>query len=128
MLEPAGFPVTGCELRFARGGFLENGPAVTWIRLRLPVVPGEAPGPMSRVAAAADFGNGVSSVLDWSDKLFINPDLGIWLARHPAGEWVCVEAATQIDAVHGAGMAESTLWDEQCRIGRSTQSLLVDVR
>ena len=122
----AAFPLTGAELRFARGEMDEMGDAVVWIRLRVPLVAGEDPSPLSRVAAAADFGNGVSAVLDWTRRLFINPDLGIWLHRHPEGEWVCLEATTYLDPAHGAGMAESALWDERGRIGRSVQSLLLE--
>jgi hypothetical protein len=81
-----------------------------------------------RVAAAADFGNGASAILDWNRRLFINPDLGIWLSRHPEGEWVCLEATTRVDAAHGAGMAESALWDERGRMGRSVQSLLIEAQ
>lgn len=124
----AGFPLSACELRFASGAFITRGPAVAWIRLRMPVIAGAPIVPMARVAAAADFGNGVSNVLDWQNRLFINPDLGIWLARHPRGDWVCLDASTQVDPAHGSGLAESTLWDEDGRIGRSVQSLLIDIR
>ena len=49
-----------------------------WFRLRVPIVAGEENSPLMRVAAAADFGNGVSSVVDWnSGWMFINPDLTI---------------------------------------------------
>jgi hypothetical protein len=124
----SGFPLTGCELRFVDGAMDQPGAAVTWIRLRVPVVAGETPSPLMRVAAAADFGNGVSAILDWNRRLFINPDLGIWLSRHPEGEWVCLEATTRVDAAHGAGMAESALWDERGRMGRSVQSLLIEAQ
>ena len=54
------------------------------MRLRVPVVVGEAVTPLQRVAAAADFGNGISSVVDWDDGwLFINPDLTVYLHRLP---------------------------------------------
>jgi acyl-Coa thioesterase superfamily protein/acyl-CoA thioesterase superfamily protein len=124
----AAYPLTGCELRFADGAIDARGGAVAWIRLRVPVVEGEAPSALSRVAAAADFGNGISSILDWDRRIFINPDLGIWLGRQPQGEWVCLESTTHVDAEHGAGMAESALWDERGRIGRSVQSLLVEAQ
>jgi hypothetical protein len=124
----AAFPLTGCELRFAEGAIDRRGAAVAWIRLRVPVVAGESPSPLSRVAAAADFGNGVSAILDWDRRLFINPDLGIWLNRHPEGEWICLEATTRVESAHGAGMAESALWDERGRVGRSVQSLLIEAQ
>lgn len=114
------------EHRFVAGGFESPGPAIDWVRLRVPLVAGEPTSPLARVAAAADFGNGVSWVLSrlegWQ---FINPDLTIYLHRHPAGEWVALEAVTHVDSC-GIGLAESRLWDERGPLGRSLQSLLLD--
>lgn len=124
--EPA-FHRTGAELRFARGSFWELGPSTVWIRLRRPVVDGEAPSPLMRVVAAADFGNGVSAVLPWSDFLFVNTDLGVYLHREAAGEWICLDAGTTI-GVTGVGIAESALTDRDGPIGRSLQTLLVERR
>jgi len=116
----------GVDHRFVHGGFDKLGPATDWIRLRTPVVGGEDTHPLARVAAAADFGNGISAVLARVDGYtFINPDLTLYLHRHPAGEWVCLDATTRVEA-HGCGLAESRLYDETDRIGRSLQSLLVE--
>lgn len=116
----------GVEHRFVAGSFLEPGPSTDWIRLRVPLVAGEETSPLSRVAAAADFGNGVSWVLSRNDGYaFINPDLTIALHRHPVGEWVCIDAATSIGP-HGSGIAESRLFDERGPIGRSVQTLLIE--
>jgi hypothetical protein len=116
----------GVEHRFVAGSFLDAGPSTDWIRLRVPLVAGEPTSPLSRVAAAADFGNGISWVLSRNDGYaFINPDLTIYLSRHPTGEWICLDAATQIGP-HGTGLAESRLFDEQGAIGRSVQSLLIE--
>ncbi|MFD3743962.1 thioesterase family protein [Nocardia sp. NPDC058633] len=118
---------TGIEYRFAAGSFTEPGPAVCWIRLKYPIVAGTAPSPLERALAAADSGNGVSSVLDWSKYLFINTDLTVTLHRQPAGEWVCLDAVTYPQP-HGIGLAESALSDETGPLGRSTQTLLLAPR
>lgn len=115
------------EHRFVTGGFGHFGPATDWMRLVVPVVAGRPPTPLQRVAAAADFGNGISRVADWRRLLFINPDLTIHLHRLPAGEWVCLEAVTWMER-HGTALAESRLWDEAGPLGRSLQSLIVDDR
>ena len=94
---------------------------------RVPVVAGEETTPLMRVAAAADFGNGISGVVDWDEHLFINPDLTIYLHRQPAGEWVGLDARTW-PTHEGVGIAEAALYDEGGRIGRSVQSLLLDRR
>ncbi len=114
------------EHRFVAGGFDRPGPATDWIRLRVPLVAGEPTSPLARVAAVADFGNGISWVLSRLDGWrFINPDLTIHLHRVPAGEWVCLEAETAVEP-SGVGTAESRLWDERGPLGRALQSLLVD--
>jgi hypothetical protein len=118
---------TAMDARFVIGSFLEPGPATAWMRMRLPLVEGEQPSPLTRVLVAADSGNGISNVLDFQEYLFVNPDLTVHLARYPAGEWVCLEAVTSIDGV-GLGMADTALYDEQGQIGRGVQSLFVNPR
>jgi hypothetical protein len=116
---------TAMEYRFVRGGFLEPGPAMVWMRMGVPLVEGEEPSPLERLMVVADVGNGVSAVLDWREYLFINTELTVHLLRPPAGEWVGVDAVTRVD---GVGLAESVLWDERGRVGRGAQTLLVRPR
>jgi hypothetical protein len=114
------------EHRFVAGTFEAPGPATDWIRLRVPLVAGEPTSPLSRVAAAADFGNGVSWVLPRAEGyVFINPDLTITLHRHPEGEWVCLDAVTHAGP-NGSGLAESRLFDATGLIGHAAQILLIE--
>jgi hypothetical protein len=113
------------EHRVVRGAWGRPGPCTDWIRLRVPVVAGEPTTPFQRVAAAADFGNGISAALPFGEWRFINPDLTIHVARLPRGEWVCLDAVTWPEAL-GIGVAESELFDESGRIGRSLQTLLLE--
>lgn len=113
------------EHRIVRGGWGEPGACTDWIRLRVAVVPGEVPSPLQRVAAAADFGNGVGSALPYGAWRFINPDLTIHLQRLPEGEWVCLDAATWPEP-EGVALAESVLYDGRGRLGRSLQSLILE--
>ena len=124
---PAHRPMFGSdamEIRFVDGAFYGLGPSSGWFRLQVPVVAGEPNTPLERLAAAADFGNGISAVLPWDDHLFINPDLTLYVEREPAGEWICLEAQTRI-APEGIGIAESRLFDERGQVGRASQALLV---
>jgi hypothetical protein len=118
---------TAMEYRFTRGAFIEAGPATVWMRMDLPLLPGEEPTPLQRVLAAADSGNGVSASLDWSRFLFINVDLTVHLHRMPEGEWVCLDAVT-LPEPNGVGMADTRLLDERGAIGRATQTLLIAER
>ena len=119
--------LTAMEWRFARGTFLETGPASAWMRMRHPLVEGEEIAPLSRVLIAADSGNGISSEADFEKYVYINTELSVHLTRMPEGEWVCLDAVTRIDA-SGVGLAQSILWDERARIGGGAQSLLVAPR
>jgi hypothetical protein len=116
---------TAMEIVFARGRFLEPGPATVWMRPRVELVAGEQIRPLQRVLLAADGGNGVSAPLDWSRFIFINTDLTVHLLRPPVGEWVCLDSVTHVD---GLGMTDTALWDERGRIGRAAQTLLVRAR
>lgn len=115
------------EVRFVRGGFIEPGPAVVWLRMRQPLIAGEEPSPLQRVMVAADVGNGVSASLDYQRYLFINVDISVHLERMPVGEWVCVDAQT-LPQPTGNGTAESVLSDGRGRIGRALQTLLIAQR
>jgi hypothetical protein len=122
----AGFHNQGADLRYTEPR--QAGPAKVWIRLKdVRVVPDEEPSPLQRVAAVADFGNGVSSVVDFGGLLFINPDLTVYLDREPVGEWVLLDAVSRLRGT-GRGLAESHLFDRRGRIGTSLQSLLVEPR
>jgi hypothetical protein len=115
------------EWRWARGGWEERGPAAVWTRMRIPLVEGEEPTPRQRVMVVADSGNGASNVLDWGRYLFINTELTVHFLREPLGEWVLLDARTEI-AEGGAGLATSVLSDATGRVARGAQALLVAPR
>jgi hypothetical protein len=118
---------TAMDVRFSAGSFTDPGPATCWMRSTIPLVEGEEMTSLSRVLVAADSGNGVSNVLDFSKHVFINADLTVHLVRYPVGEWVCLQAATSVDAA-GIGLADTALHDREGRIGRAAQSLFVNPR
>ena len=103
------------------------GPARVWMRLRHPLVAGEPVTPLSRLAATADFGNGVSAVLPFDRFLFINADLTLHLQRPARGEWVGLDARTLLHE-RGTGLAECVLHDLDGPVGRSFQTLVVQPR
>ena len=120
------FATDAIEVRFVVGGF-GRGPATAWFRLVRQLVGDEQPSPLQRLAAAADFGAGLSGTLPREEYLFINADLTVYVEREPVGEWICLESETRIVG-GGVGMAESVLYDRRGRVGRATQALLVAPR
>jgi hypothetical protein len=115
------------ELRFVKGGWDDVGPVTMWTRLVVPVVEGRSTSPLQRTAAAADFGNGVSRLLDFSTHTFINPDLTVALARVPEGDWILFDVVSRYSG-EGYGQAESQIFDTAGPVGRAVQSLIVNRR
>lgn len=128
--DPSGPPLfarDGMEVRFAQGAFAEVGPAFAWFRLRHPLLAGETPSPLQRLAAASDFGNGIATSVSWATHVFINPDLTLYVERLPRGEWVGLDAVTRVGDA-GIGVSDSALYDEHGRVGRAQQGLYVAER
>lgn len=125
--ERRAFHLDAIELRYVTGSWDVGGPSVVWQRLRVPVVAGEEPSPLQRVAAAADSGNGISRVLSFDEYVFVNPDLTVALSRLPVGEWIGLDVLTRLSEA-GWGQAESLLFDPIGPCGRAVQSLFVATR
>jgi hypothetical protein len=113
------------EVSKVAGEWPKPGPVQLWLRLVVPIVAGEEPTPFQRVAAASDFGNGVSAAFDLRQHTVINPDLTVTLHRLPEGEWVGLDAVTFPETA-GQGVAESVLHDERGRLGRAIQTVLIE--
>jgi hypothetical protein len=124
---PTMFARDGMEVRFAAGAFADVGPAFAWFRLRVPLVAGETPSALQRLAAAGDFGNGIATAVSWATHVFINPDLTLYVERLPEGEWVGLDARTRVGTA-GTGVSDSVLYDERGRVGRAQQGLYVAAR
>lgn len=123
---PGAFASEGVEIRMLEGDFSEPGPGRAWLRLRVPLIEGLETSGVERVAAAADFGNGVSNLTgDIAEWVFINPDLEIRMARPPSGDWIYLDSSTRVHRT-GTGLATSAIGDEKGLLGVAAQSLYVD--
>lgn len=115
------------DWRFVKGDFLEPGPAVAWLRTRVPLIKGEEDSALTHVLAVADSASGVSGSLDFFKWVYINTDLSVYLHRLPRGSWICLDAVTTPQP-NGVGLASATLYDEFGQIGTSSQSLYIAPR
>lgn len=122
-----GFHHEAVEIRMVSGNFAQPGPGTGWVRLKCAVVAGSEVLGVERAAAASDFINGMSAYLSPAEYLFINPDLSVFLARPPHGEWIGL-AATSLGFATGTGNAEARLYDMDGDLGRSVQSLIFEPR
>ena len=121
------FHQSALEGRVAQGDLTQPGPAAAWFRLTVPMVQGQTTSPAMRVAAAADFGNGLSWILSPERYLFANADLSLHLHRPPEGEWIGLLSETQADS-GGAGTTLSRLYDVHGPIGVAVQTLVLRER
>lgn len=124
---PISFAADAVEIRRSYGHFKEQGPAAAWIRLAVPVVAGEPTAPWARLAAACDFGNGLSNVVRWRTHTFANADLTIAVGRVPKGEWIGLHAVTRAGP-DGVGIAVSQVADTDGYIGVAQQTVLIRKR
>lgn len=122
-----GFPYAEhLEWRVVSGKARQPGPADVWVRARVPLVLGERPSTLQRLALVADSASGVSSLLDWDDWSFANVDLDVHLMRQSQDDWVRMQAVSQVGA--GLGLARSTLSDRAGVVGAGLQTLLIRSR
>jgi hypothetical protein len=117
----------GLDISVVRGAFGAPGPAAVWFRAQQPIVAGAAISPAMRAVIAADFCNGVSSVLSPRKWTFINGDLTVSLAREPTGEWILLDAETWIGP-DSVGIAAARLADTTGYFGRAVQSIIFEKR
>lgn len=115
------------EWRSVRGTIGAPGAATLWVRQRVALVAGEEPTPWQRIMAVADSGNGASNTLDIARWLFINSELTVHAHREPDGEWIGLDAHTEIGP-RGVGTAHSALHDVHGKFGGGAQALLVRPR
>jgi len=121
--DPVGYH-TAMEARLARGTF-GSGRAAAWMRQRVPLLLGETPSPAQRTLVVADSGSGVGAAIDPTRFIpFINADLTVSLHRLPDGEWVGLDAVTDLGP-HGIGLARSGLYDVRGPVGEGLQNLVV---
>jgi acyl-CoA thioesterase len=99
--------------------------ATTWYRATRPVIAGEEPSPLVRLAWASDFTANSGNYLELARWSAINADLTINLGRAPTGEWTGV-ATRAWYASDGIGHARADLFDRDGFVGTCTASLLVD--
>lgn len=112
------------EWRWITGSVSEPGPAVVWMRPRVPLLPGVELTPLQRLLSCVDSASGVSAALDPAEWNFLNTELTVHVVREPVGEWVCLDARTTLGP-GSVGLATSDVYDEEGLVAHSAQALLV---
>jgi Thioesterase-like superfamily len=123
--DPVGYH-TAMEIRVASGTW-GKGPMAAWMRPRVALVEGETVSPLQRLMIAVDSASGIAVVVEPAHYTFVNADLTVAVHRAPEGEWVCLDAATVVEA-HGIGLTRARLWDPRGAFGVSLQSCVAERR
>jgi hypothetical protein len=98
-----------------------------WARPTLGLVDVAEPTALSglqRVALVGDSASGVSAALDWDEWTFLNVDLDVHLSRPHRGEWVHLDAVTDLGPA-GFALARSRVSDQYGPAGVTAQTLLL---
>jgi hypothetical protein len=111
------------DWRLASGNGRAPGPAAVWISARVPLLPDRRYSSLQRTALLADSASGISAELDWNQWSFANVDLDLHLFAQPAGEWLLVDAITELGA--GVAMTRCRLFDRARPVGAGLQTLLL---
>lgn len=117
---------TAVEMRISRGTW-GHGPIDGWMRPLFPLVAGEPTSPCERVLILADAESGVCPPVNPQEWTFVNPDLTVYFAREPRGEWLGLQIESEAHA-DGIGLAHSVLSDLDGPFGIAAQSLVVAPR
>jgi hypothetical protein len=115
------------EWRFVKGGFNDLGPGAAWTRPRVPLIEGEEMTGLQRLLVVADAANGLSAELPLEKFLFVPPSLTVTIQRFPKGQWVFIDAQSEISS-DGVGETHALLADEKGFLGSAAQCLLVTPR
>lgn len=113
------------ERRLIDGGIQKRGPGTAWIRISGEIVKGEPITPYVQAAMCADFGSGLSAVVDWREWSFANVDITLHLTRMPKAGWLKLNAAT-ITGGAGVAVVHGAMFDEYGAIGHTHQTLYLD--
>lgn len=109
------------------GSMRTPGPGLTWARPRSALVAGEAMSGLQRVVVIGDSASGISAALDWDVWSFVNIDLDVHLSRPVQGEWVLIDAVTDL-GTSGSALARSAVSDVHGRVGVTAQTLVLAPR
>ncbi|MEO6884937.1 MAG: thioesterase family protein, partial [Jatrophihabitantaceae bacterium] len=124
----ASFPYAdSIEWRSLAGAIDVVGPGVFWTRPRRLLLPDSAMSALQRAVLVGDSASGISSELDWANWSFLNVDLDVHLARPVVGEWLLMDAVTQLGP-NGSALTRSSLSDVNGSVGCTAQTLVLSPR
>ena len=99
-----------------------------WLRLSVPVLPGEPVSPSARLAAVVDYANLIGMDGHPGDVSMINPDVTAHFLRHPTSEWIAITGDTRFNPHLGRGVSMAHFSDTDGVFAVASTSQLVQPR
>lgn len=115
------------EWRFVKGGYDTLGPAVVWVRPRIPLIENQITDGFEALILMIDSANGISAELDILKWSFVPVDMTVGFYRQPEGSWVGMDARTVIGD-DGIGQTTTTVFDRKGKVGCSIHTLFIRPR
>lgn len=114
----------GIDFRVVQGTIGAAGPASVWARVAHRWFDDCEPSGLARLAGVADVAYGFGLPIEGDEWLAMNLDVGIHLAHQPRGEWILLDATTELGPT-GLGVGHAEVADRTGRVGRVTQSVIL---
>jgi len=99
-----------------------GGPSRCWMRMPLPLLPGEVLSPLQSAAVLVDCISAASPVREPFGP-WINTDISLYLHREPRGEWLGMEIEREVERT-GIGLARARLFDPHGPVGTAQEAVL----
>ncbi|GAB3296113.1 thioesterase family protein [Parasphingorhabdus pacifica] len=112
------------DVRWIANQLTEDGTSRAWMRIPLPLLPGEPLSPLARTSILVDCIS-AASPLGTIFGPWINSDITLYLHREPEGEWLGMEMTRDVQP-SGLGVATARLFDEHGPVGSASEAVLVN--
>lgn len=114
----------GIEFAEVRGAIGRAGPTAVWTNVGHWWSDEGPPSALTRLVAAADTVYGYGSPVEGPEWFSMNLDLTVHLLREPRGEWLLLDAETDLSS-SGLGVGHARIGDLEGRVGTVSQSVYV---
>ena len=123
--DPQGIRRVVAESIRIAGSDTEPGPGAMWMRVVTPMIAGDPMNALACVAAAADWGTTVSPPASLGEWTYANLDVSIHLSRMPRGDWMLLDATSEV-AGNGTAMVTMRMGDTEGMFGTTHQSVFLN--
>ena len=97
-----------------------------WSRLKIPIFGDTPVDPIHRLLLIGEGSGGLMSFLPLDKYSFVNPVFNMTLLRAPRSDWVSLRGRTDVDPLGGAGVCNTTMFDEVGLVATIAQPQIIE--